>query len=184
MQSTVQRWLGHHRTSVGIRKHFLSSSSVGRSSLYTAPFSAGWPSIVGARSDVSHPPPIRYGDVRLFSTRGGHRRPRIPRMKDLHSVEEVVVTAYEYLNLMSRRDVSAVWSRIPQLMTKRPQKQHAGEEFSIKDMRLMMETIFDNTIDGIKDSRFREITETTLGMAKIVQILRKRGRRSGRTAIE
>jgi hypothetical protein len=105
-------------------------------------------------------------------------------MKDLHSVEEVIVTAYEYLNLMSRRDVSAVWSRIPQLMTKsRPQKQHAGEEFSIEDMRLMIETIFDDTTDGIGDCSFREITETTLGMAKILQTLRKRaGGRRGEDA--
>ncbi|KAL7452536.1 hypothetical protein ACHAWC_004264 [Mediolabrus comicus] len=176
VQSTVQRWLGHYRTPVGLRKHFLSSSSVGRSSLCTVLFSAGWPSIF---SNVNHPSPNRYGDVRLFSSRGGHRRPRIPMMKDLHSVEEVIVTAYEYLNLMSRRNVSAVWARIPQLMTKRPQKQHVSEEISIDDMRLMIERLFDNTVDGIVDCRFREITETTLGMAKIVQILRKRagGRR-------
>src|SRR6056300_208966 len=149
LQSTVQRWLcGHQRTSVGIigTHHLLSSSSVGRSlrgglaSSYASNLSSAqsWPSIL-SRSDVSHPSPIRYGDVRLFSTRGGHRRPRIPRMKDLHSVEEVVATAYDYLDFMDRRNVSAVWVRIPQLMTKRPQKQHAGEEFSIEDMRLMIE---------------------------------------------
>jgi hypothetical protein len=104
-------------------------------------------------------------------------------MKDLHSVEEVIVTACEYLNLMSRRNVSAVWSRIPQLMTKRPQKQHAGEEISIDEMRLMIGRIFDNTVDGIVDCRFREITETTLGMAKMVQILKKRaGGRRGEDA--
>ncbi|KAL7453237.1 hypothetical protein ACHAWC_006903 [Mediolabrus comicus] len=104
-------------------------------------------------------------------------------MKDLHSVEEVIVTAYEYLNLMSRRDVSAVWSRIPQLMTKRPQKQHAGEEFSIEDMRLMIGKIFDNTVDGMIDCNSIDLNQITLGMAKIVQILRKRaGRRMGEDA--
>ena len=187
MQSTVQRWLyGHHRTSVGIGTHHLlsPSCSVGRTLCNASSTNMSWPSILSARSDVSHPSPIRYGDVRLFSSRDGHRRPRIPRMKDLHSVEEVIVTAYEYLNLMSRRDVSAVWARIPQLMTKRPPpKQHRREEFSIEDMRLMMETIFDDTINGVVDCRFREITETTLGMAKIVQILRKRaGGRRGEDA--
>jgi hypothetical protein len=103
----------------------------------------------------------------------------IPMMRDLHSVEEVIVTAYEYLNLMSRRDVSAVWSRIPQLMTKRPQKQHAGEEISIDEMRLMIGKIFDNTVDRIGDCNFWDLTETTLGMTRIVQILLKRagGRR-------
>jgi hypothetical protein len=104
-------------------------------------------------------------------------------MKDLHSVEEVVAIAYEYLNLMSRRNVSAVWSRIPQLMTKRPQKQNAREEFSIDEMRLMIVTVWNDTIDGMIDCSSREITEATLGMAKIVQILRKRaGGRRGEDA--
>jgi hypothetical protein len=94
-------------------------------------------------------------------------------MKDLHSVEEVVVTAYDNRDLMSRRDVSAVWARIPQLMSNRPQKQHAGEEFSIEDMRLMIETIFDDTTDGIVDCNNIDLNQTTLGMAKIVQILQK-----------
>ena len=83
-------------------------------------------------------------------------------MRDLHSVEEVIVTAYEYLNHMSRRNVSAIWARIPQLMTKRPQKQHAREEFSIEDMRLMIGRIFDNTVDRIGDCNFWDLTETTL----------------------
>ncbi|KAL7449821.1 hypothetical protein ACHAWC_001838 [Mediolabrus comicus] len=85
---------------------------------------------------------------------------------------------------MSRRNVSAVWARIPQLMTKRPlQKQHAGEEFSIDDMRLMIGRIFDNTVDGIVDCNSIDLNQITLGMAKIVQILRKRaGRRMGEDA--
>ena len=80
-------------------------------------------------------------------------------MKDLHSVEEVVATAYDYLDFMSRRDVSAVWTRILQLMTKRPPpKQHTGEEFHIEDMRIMIETIFDNTKNGVKDCNMKELT--------------------------
>jgi hypothetical protein len=187
--STVQRWLGNYRAVgiMGSHRHLSSSPSVrsihggvacsGASNLSST--NASWQSIL---SDVSHPSSIRYGDVRLFSSRGGHHRPRIPRMKDLYSVAEVVTTAYDNRDLMSRRDVSAVWARIPQLMTKRTQTRHAGEEFSIEDMRIMIETIFDDTTDGMIDCSFREITETTLGMAKIVQILRKRAGRRGEDA--
>ena len=52
------------------------------------------------------------------SLREGGNRPRVPRMKDLNSVEEVIMTAYEYLDVMSWRDLSAVWARIPQLRQK------------------------------------------------------------------
>eukprot|EP00984_Skeletonema_dohrnii_P019134 scaffold9083_cov74-Skeletonema_dohrnii-CCMP3373.AAC.2 len=140
----------------------------------------------------SHPSLVRYGDVRTnnllnpsnpllimchaFSTRA-------PMMKDLHSVDEVIVTAYEYLDVMSRRNISAVWPRIALLMTKRQPRQQstpsAVGELSFDDMEHMLYTIFDDTTNGIDYCGEREIAETTLGMAKIVKILRQQSKRRG-----
>jgi hypothetical protein len=96
-------------------------------------------------------------------------------MKDLNSVEEVIVTAYEYLDIMSRRDVGAVWARIEVLMSKgqprQQRKSSAAGKLSFDDMEYMLYEIFDNTTDEIDDCGARELTETTLGMAKIVKIL-------------
>jgi len=104
-------------------------------------------------------------------------------MRDLHSVDEVIVTAYEYLDDMSRRDISAVWARIALLMTKRQPRQQstpsAVGEISFDDMEYMLYTIFDDTVNGIEDCGAREITETTLGMAKIVKILGQQSKRRG-----
>ena len=133
----------------------------------------------------SYPSLTRYGDVGTtnflsspllischdFST----RRPRVPRMGDLNSVEEVIVTAYEYLDIMSRRDVGAVWARIQQLMTKRQPRQ----KLTFDDTEHMLYAIFDDTTDGVEYCGARELTETTLGTAKIVKILREQGKRRG-----
>jgi hypothetical protein len=144
----------------------------------------------------SIPSLIRYGDsnqrisnpllisCHAFSTRGGRGgRPRVPRMKDLHSVEEVIMTAYEHLDVMSRRDLSAVWARIALLMTKRQPRQQSNssnrEDLSMEDMQHMLFTLFDDTTKGIKDCGARELTETILGMAKIIKILRKQGKKRG-----
>eukprot|EP00986_Skeletonema_menzelii_P018532 scaffold26655_cov153-Skeletonema_menzelii.AAC.2 len=150
------------------------------------------PSIIMSSSD-SHPSLKRYGDVRTnnlsnpllischaFSTRGG-KRPRVPKMKDLHSLEEVIISAYDHLDGMSRRDISAVWARIPQLMSKRQPRHQSNisKELSEEDMRYMLCKIFDNTVDAIEDCNMRELTGTILGMAKIVSILHRQSKRRG-----
>eukprot|EP00984_Skeletonema_dohrnii_P016844 scaffold7545_cov79-Skeletonema_dohrnii-CCMP3373.AAC.2 len=200
VQTTAQRWLRRntspssgsqqfarapHQQHFSVRLYNTSACSItasGQSSLLNRP------SIL-AGSD-SHPSLVRYGDVKTsnpllitshtFSTRGG-KRPRVPQMRDLHSVEEVIMTAYEYLNDMSRRDISAVWPRIALLMTKPQSKQrgkssHNTGKLSFDDMEHMLYTIFDDTTDGIKRCDMRGLTETTLGMAKIAKTLRQQGK--------
>ncbi|KAL7428052.1 hypothetical protein ACHAXM_001287, partial [Skeletonema potamos] len=104
-------------------------------------------------------------------------------MKDLHSVEEVIMTADEYLDVMSRRDVSAVWARIALLMTKHQPRQRSNssnrEKLSREDIRHMLHAIFNNNTNGMEDCGVRELTETTLGMAKIVNILRMQDKKRG-----
>ena len=94
------------------------------------------------------------------------------------------MTAYEHLDVMSRRDISAVWARIAILLTKRQPKQGGKssnniEKVSFDDMEHMLHAIFDNTTVGIEECDMRELTETTLGMAKIVKILSQQGSRRG-----
>ena len=130
-----------------------------------------WPSIILSSSDSRHPSLMkRYGDVgtnnnlsnpliiscHAFSTKRG-KRPGIPKMKDLHSVEEVIITAYDHLDDMSRKDISAVWARIPQLMSKRQQRHQSNtsKKLSKEDMRHMMYKIFDNTVTAIEDCDMR-----------------------------
>jgi hypothetical protein len=142
-----------------------------------------------SRSD-NLPSLIGYGDVRVkklsnpllischaFSTRGRNGRPRGPDMRGLQSVDEVIVTAYEHLDVMSRRDVSAFWTCISKLMTKRQprQRSHSSnrEKLSRKDTRHMLQKIFDDTTNGIDHCSMRELTETILGIAKTVKILRE-----------
>ena len=75
------------------------------------------------------------------------------KMKDLHSVEEVIVTAYDNLDGMPRKDISAVWARVPQLMSKRQPRHHSNSSKKLpkEDMRQMMYKIFDNTVTAIED---------------------------------
>ena len=186
MQTTAQRRLlhGRHRLSAGNRHHTFSFARchggvasyaaadkllIQRSSLLSA--GVGLPSFtryshVGTNLHLSSPLLISCHD---FST----RRPRLPRLDDLDSVEEVIVTAFEYLDFMDRRDISAVWTRILKLMKKRQPRQ----QLTFDDTEHMLYAIFDNTTDGVeyKDCGMRELTETTLGMAKIVKILREEG---------
>jgi hypothetical protein len=193
LQSRVQRWLcGHHRTSsVGIGTHhlLLSSSSVGRSICGAVSSDASWPSILLQRSNVSHPSLKRPTLIscHAFSTRRGKRNNgsrrgplgRGPDFRNYDSVEEIIDAAYHNLDVMSRRDVSALWTCILKLMTRRDNQKRRLSKLPVEDMRLRMQTIFDNTANGIKDCSSWDLTETTLGMAKIVQTLRRRagGRR-------
>eukprot|EP00984_Skeletonema_dohrnii_P024209 scaffold13308_cov72-Skeletonema_dohrnii-CCMP3373.AAC.2 len=197
VQSSAQRWLlrGRHQASVGNNYHhpFSSARCLGGAASYgaTDKLLLQKPSI---RSLL--PSLVRYGDVRAnnlsnpelisshaFSTRGG-KRPRVPLMRDLHSVDEVIVTAYEYLDDMSRRDISAVWARIALLMTKRQPKQrgkssHNTGKLSFDDMEHILHKIFNDTANGIEDCNMKELAATTLGMAKIVKILRQQGKSRG-----
>ena len=71
-------------------------------------------------------------------------------MKDLHSVEEVIVTAYEHLNDMSRRNMSALWARIALLMSKRQPRQQRNKSSDVRgvsfdEMEHMLYAIFDDT---------------------------------------
>eukprot|EP00984_Skeletonema_dohrnii_P015300 scaffold6582_cov83-Skeletonema_dohrnii-CCMP3373.AAC.1 len=202
VQSSVQRWLlrgWRQQTSVVTNYHHQFSSArflggVASSYVATDKLLLQKPSILSA--GVGLPSLVRYGDVRTnnssnpllisssaFSTRGYHGR-RGPDFRGLQSVDEIIVTAYEHLDDMSRRDVSAFWSCISKLMTKRQPRQQqstpsAVGELSFEDIEHMLYTIFDDTTDGIEDCGAREITETTLGMAKIIKILRQQGNRRG-----
>jgi len=97
------------------------------------------------------------------------------------------MVAYEHLDDISRRDVSAFWTCISKLMTKRQPRQQrtppsAVGELSFEDMEHMLYTIFDDTAIGIEDCGARELTETTLGMAKIVKYYASNARAKERTA--
>jgi hypothetical protein len=201
LPSTVQRWMlrGRRHTSIGGYRLLFSSRCLGgatfaassdkllqRSSIFSG--SDDLPSLVGY-DDVNKKRCNLLISCHAFSTGSGNR-PKVPRMKDLYSVEEVIMTAYEHLDLMSRRDVSAVWARIALLMTKRQPRQQSNssnrEDLSMEDMQHMLFTLFDDTTHGIKDCGARELTETTLGMAKIVKILRdgkKRGEDSSQAIL-
>eukprot|EP00577_Skeletonema_sp_RCC1716_P001169 CAMPEP_0113417726 /NCGR_PEP_ID=MMETSP0013_2-20120614/25807_1 /TAXON_ID=2843 ORGANISM="Skeletonema costatum, Strain 1716" /NCGR_SAMPLE_ID=MMETSP0013_2 /ASSEMBLY_ACC=CAM_ASM_000158 /LENGTH=552 /DNA_ID=CAMNT_0000304875 /DNA_START=663 /DNA_END=2317 /DNA_ORIENTATION=- /assembly_acc=CAM_ASM_000158 len=87
---------------------------------------------------------------------------------------------------MSRRDVSAFWTCISKLMTKRQPMQRSKSsnnnnigELSFEDMEYMLYTIFDDTANGIERCDMRGLTETTLGMAKIVKTLSQQSKRRG-----
>ena len=99
-------------------------------------------------------------------------------MKDLHSLEELIVTAYEHLDGMSCRDISAVWARVPQVMSRRQPRHQSNpssqEKLSKDDMQRMLSKIFDDTVTAIGEFDTRELTGTILGMAKILCILGKR----------
>ncbi|KAL7455121.1 hypothetical protein ACHAWC_006694, partial [Mediolabrus comicus] len=195
LQSTVQRQLyGHHRTSVGIigTHHLQSSSSIrsvhrGVTSSYTSNLLSpqSWPSVVlSARSDVSHPSlkqPTLISCHAFSTSRGkGNNGPRrSPDFRNYDSVEEIIDAAYHNLDVMSRRDVSALWTCILKLMTRRDNQKRQLSKLPVEDMRLMIDKIFDNTANGIKDFNMKDLTQTTVSMAKIVQILKKRagGRR-------
>jgi hypothetical protein len=198
--ATSRRWLyGHHRTSsVGIigNHHLLSSSSI--RSIYGAVASSctsnlssppSWPPVLSARSDVSHPSlkqPTLISCHALSTSRDtGNNGPRRgPDFRNYDSVEEILEAAYHNLDVMSRGDVSALWTCILKLMTRRDnQKKRQLSKLPVDDMKIMIETIFDNTAGGIKDCNMKERTQTTVSVAKIVQILRKRaGRRRGEDA--
>eukprot|EP00984_Skeletonema_dohrnii_P003719 scaffold1283_cov79-Skeletonema_dohrnii-CCMP3373.AAC.4 len=212
VQTTAQRWLRRVLPSSAAQfarthqqHHSVRLNSASACRITTA---FGQPSSLLHRLSIlsgsdSHPSLVRYGDVRtnnllnpsnpslLFTCHSfSTRRPRAPMMKDLHSVEEVIVTAYEYLDDMSRRDVSAFWTCISKLMTKRQPRQQrtppsAVGELSFDDMEHMLYTIFDATTDGIGMCNMKALTETTLGMAKLVKILRqkRRGEDSSRSIL-
>eukprot|EP00984_Skeletonema_dohrnii_P008050 scaffold2949_cov92-Skeletonema_dohrnii-CCMP3373.AAC.1 len=205
VHTTTQRWLRRNTSPMSSGAQFARTHQQNHSVRLYSPSACHITSAFGQSSLLhrpsilsgsgSHPSLVRYGDVRTnnllnpsnpllisshaFST----RQPRVPMMKDLYSVEEVIITAYEYLDDMSRRDISAVWARIALLMTKRQPRQQrkpsAVGKLSFDDMEHMLYTIFDYTANGIEDCGARELTETTLGMAKIVTIFRQQGKRRG-----
>ena len=192
---------GRHQASVGNNYHhpFSSARYLGGAASYVATdkLLVQKPSILSNSDGL--PSLVRYGDVRAnnpsnplpisshaFSMRGYHGR-RGPDFRGLQSVEEIIVVAYEHLDDMSRRDVSAFWTCISKLMTKRQPMQRSKSskndnnigEISFEDTEHMLYTIFDDTANVIGHCNAMELTETTLGMAKIVNILRQQGKRRG-----
>ena len=189
---------GRHQASVGNNYHhpFSSARYLGGAASYVATdkLLVQKPSILSNSDGL--PSLVRYGDVRAnnpsnplpisshaFSMRGYHGR-RGPDFRGLQSVEEIIVVAYEHLDDMSRRDVSAFWTCISKLMTKRQPMQRSKSsnnnnigELSFEDIKHMLYTIFDDTANGAEYCNMKELTETTLGMAKIVKTLRQQGKR-------
>ena len=198
VQTAAQRWLWRNTSplfaqSARAHQHVSVSLSLYNSSASIGTAAGQLSSNRPLFSSGSHPSLTRYGHVGApnkylsdpllischdFST----RRPRVPSMKDLHSVEEVITTAYEHLNVMSPRDISAVWARIAALMSKRqPRQRGKATKYTKDDMEHMLDTIFNNTTDGVEYEYCgaRELTGTTLSMAKIVDLLRQQGKRRG-----
>ena len=107
-------------------------------------------------------------------------------MRAFHSVDEVIVIAYDYLDDMYRRDVSAFWARIAMLMTKPQSKQRVQSSsnnnigaHSFEDMKKRLRKIFDDTVNGTEQCNMRTLTETILAMARIAKILRQQGKSKG-----
>ena len=185
LQSSAQRWLlrGRHHLSAGNQHHTFSFARChGGAVSYAAAnkLLIQKPSLLPAGVDLPSLKRYRLNPSLISCHDFSTERPRVPRFDNFHSVEEVIVTAYEYLDFMSRRDVSAFWTCILKMISKRQPRQ----KLTFDDTEHILYEIFDNTTheDNIMDCGMRELTETTLGMAKIVKIFNEQGKRRGESS--
>ena len=107
-------------------------------------------------------------------------------MSECRTLEDALDATYDHLDILSPRNVAAFWTVAPQLLLRR-RKMGQGEKISQRNggqieqqqMFQKFDTILVRTVEDIESFGFRDLTQTTLGLAKIMKKIGTRRRRSG-----
>ena len=80
-------------------------------------------------------------------------------------MEEVIQIAHRYLDVATHRNLSAFWAEVPHLI-------HQGKYWRAErdeQIKQQLDAILSHTLRDIKAFGYRDLAQTTLGIAKIVQ---------------
>eukprot|EP00571_Detonula_confervacea_P007928 CAMPEP_0172313670 /NCGR_PEP_ID=MMETSP1058-20130122/20718_1 /TAXON_ID=83371 /ORGANISM="Detonula confervacea, Strain CCMP 353" /LENGTH=625 /DNA_ID=CAMNT_0013027365 /DNA_START=82 /DNA_END=1959 /DNA_ORIENTATION=+ len=104
---------------------------------------------------------------------------RGPDLRKCQSIEEIAQMAHDHLENMSPPDIAAFWTLASRFIGRnyrnpggRPQQQQQQQQ----DLESQLESVLLRTIGNINRFRTRDLAQTALGFAKIVNIINTRGR--------
>eukprot|EP00580_Thalassiosira_gravida_P009072 CAMPEP_0201652452 /NCGR_PEP_ID=MMETSP0493-20130528/44483_1 /ASSEMBLY_ACC=CAM_ASM_000838 /TAXON_ID=420259 /ORGANISM="Thalassiosira gravida, Strain GMp14c1" /LENGTH=779 /DNA_ID=CAMNT_0048128967 /DNA_START=120 /DNA_END=2459 /DNA_ORIENTATION=- len=100
---------------------------------------------------------------------------RDPDMRNCNSLEEMVPMAYAHVESMSPRGLSAFWTLTSKFLRQTPNTRNP---LQTSQMEHQLQTILAHTQKAIQSSAFgyRDLATTSLGLAKIVKLVRRGGR--------
>lgn len=93
-----------------------------------------------------------------------------PVMKNFLSLEEAIEVSHDHLEKLTTRDISAFWAVIPQFLEQR----NAGFASKNPQSAAQLGGILARTLEDINAFDYRDLTTTTLGLAKIVKNIESR----------
>ena len=98
---------------------------------------------------------------------------RGPDMRNCRNIAELCQMAHDSLNAMSARDVSAFWTLAAKLIK---QRDHCGQT-NWQDAIPQVQELLLHTLERIGSFGYRDLAQTTLGLAKIVDWMSKNTRK-------
>mmetsp|Transcript_7488 Transcript_7488/g.13469 ORF Transcript_7488/g.13469 Transcript_7488/m.13469 type:complete len:606 (+) Transcript_7488:178-1995(+) len=87
-------------------------------------------------------------------------------------IDELIQVAFEHEHCLSPRNMSAVWHRLSRLMTASnhsPNQQQERHQYQLHDK---LNTLFAYTIDELKEYGTIQLSQSAMGMAKIIKAVR------------
>ncbi|KAL7534497.1 hypothetical protein ACHAXR_005915, partial [Thalassiosira sp. AJA248-18] len=93
-------------------------------------------------------------------------RTQSPRMKDCQTLEEAIEVTYGHLGKLTTRDISAFWAVVPQFLEQRNAHKNPDHNAAAA---AQLGSILAHTLEQIKSFDYRDLSTTTLGLAKIMK---------------
>eukprot|EP00571_Detonula_confervacea_P009633 CAMPEP_0172319060 /NCGR_PEP_ID=MMETSP1058-20130122/36657_1 /TAXON_ID=83371 /ORGANISM="Detonula confervacea, Strain CCMP 353" /LENGTH=289 /DNA_ID=CAMNT_0013034009 /DNA_START=24 /DNA_END=890 /DNA_ORIENTATION=- len=117
---------------------------------------------------------------RGFAHSGVQRTTRDPDMRNCRTIEEVTQMAYDHVDNMSPRGMSAFWTLVSKILQKRSRGSAKGQNNHgqmQQQMAQQLDTILVRTLENIEIYSPRDLATTTVGLAKIVKLVGSSGPR-------
>jgi len=103
------------------------------------------------------------------NTRRGSRRYQDPDMRVCQSIEELTQMAHEHISNMSPRGMSAYWTLVSKLLNQRSNRPS-------NQLQMQMKQILAYTLKDITTFGYRDLAQTSISFAKIINKVQKRKR--------
>jgi len=103
------------------------------------------------------------------STRGGSKRYQDPDMRVCKSIEELTQMAHDHISTMSPRGMSAYWTLVSKLLNQRSNRPS-------NQLQMQMKQILAYTLKDITTFGYRDLAQTSISFAKIINKVQKRKR--------
>ena len=106
-----------------------------------------------------------------------HRRNEDPDMRVCQSIEELNQMAYDHISIMSPRGMSAYWTLVSKLLNQRNRPSNQLQIMNNnRNTQMQMKQILAYTLKDITTFGYRDLAQTSISFAKIINKVQKRRR--------